>query len=231
MKVQCPHCKSETDVPKLYINTEINCTQCKKCFVAVAYLPAEIRMAAIESVPYLLLCSLLGYPFVAWSYAHGYPVMIKYTIVISALTGLMILGCRSVRRKWPLLRKPAKVVVGLLCLFLLYTYAKNDSYMEHHTEGDYKFYDKYRRWGFPNLIHRSIYFYEDIIAEKKDAFSPFIHWEGPMAARPGQYISKRHGMWEESYVSRDINSNYTKLRWYWYGEEITEGQWLQRTER
>ena len=95
--------------------------------------------------------------------------------------------------------------------------------MEYEEKNGFQIYSKYKRWG-QNLFWQSIYSKENDL---------WYHTEGNYSSRPGTYISKKHGRWEITSWSLS-NPSVTFIiqhKWYWYGEEITEGEWIVRTKK
>ena len=231
MLIQCPKCKARRDIPDEYDGQQVKCIQCKQPFNAtwrpLPIFPSHVQKIITKAFFYVLVAQgLIFYPFLQWEYASSNIIIARYISLLLLLTGLSLIAIRKVESRWPSIRnsksrflqKGFRATICFLCVPLLIYYAKNDYSMEHSQRNGYDIYDKYKLWTHDH-VHRSIY--------SKD-FG--ISWSenGPMATRPGTYESKQHGMWETTSYGKTADSFFQKYIWYWYGEEITEDQWISR---
>ena len=77
--------------------------------------------------------------------------------------------------------------------------------------------DRYRRWG-RRLVYRWVASYDGNTTE--DYWAAF-HSQGRMSAS-----GRPHGPWQMNCY----NPPYAKDVWFWYGEEISEGEWHLRNK-
>jgi hypothetical protein len=76
-------------------------------------------------------------------------------------------------------------------------------------------YIDWRTWPGDSIYYRHFWIHDPNRAT--------VYREGPMSAS-----NKPHGQWTE----KDLDAHPPeRLRWYWYGEEITEGEWHIRADR
>jgi hypothetical protein len=156
-----------------------------------------------------LILGLLGWAiFAAEAHTHAatmdWAVFLNYACLCFSALGLALLITRKMRAAWP---KGSRCLHVLLPVAVVFSWGNLDRY---ETRGKNKeqdlLIDTYTRWG-GTQTYRWILF--------KDAGS----MRGPMTAS-----GKPHGEWE----------HFTGLRvdhvWYWYGQEITEGEWHLRNK-
>ncbi len=108
------------------------------------------------------------------------------------------------------------VTIGTLCLMVatLWLGGKYETFTHHWMAGDRTFYlDTYTRLGLPTLVYREV----------------FNLSGGGSACGPIAGSGKLHGEWTY-YGVFHTSGNIIEHRWYWYGKEITEGEWHLRTK-
>lgn len=156
----------------------------------------------------------------------GFATISHYT-ALGLLTGI---GASWFATKWiPMHRRATIIVAVAVALFL---WGRSDYYIkrwEKFNDGEpTKYSDYYRR--FSNTL-----FYRDIWIELENGSH---HIEGSFSES-----RKPHGHWHESvaddkangykyfdYKEQAIPGWFYKDTWYWYGEEITEGEWHLRNK-
>lgn len=237
MNVLCPDCNKTLSVPDAYIGQKVRCRGCQRDFVAhndnappsnpnpeswLENLRITIRCAS----PYVLVASAVSLPFLNHSYSSGLSVLIAYCILIAALGGALALAKRKLSRPNQHLRKPIFVAACVTACILFYLYAKHDTYMMRQAVDNIDIYDTYTQLGRNHIYRRTYSTLQFPISGPCN-----INIKGPLAARPGSYEAERHGRWETCRWSSDPLYCNTTYVWYWYGEQITEDQWLQRTRR
>jgi hypothetical protein len=165
-----------------------------------------------------------------------------------ALVGAMACVTFSILRRWPAWpRRPVFSVCIACSLLVLGLYARADYYtikwarlfnpetgrtweevQRHWTDKEIKrlwtveykglqrqiYKDTYRRWGRV-LIYKEYSFFEP------GEFGAFAWAEGPVSR------GNIHGEWK--WFEQDGSGGYEERgKWYWYGDEITEGEWHLR---
>ncbi|GAB5404575.1 MAG: hypothetical protein Aurels2KO_28060 [Aureliella sp.] len=103
-------------------------------------------------------------------------------------------------------RKLAGIVAIPLVWFILSLFAK---YEQHWKSGDTTYRDTYRFWT-AGISHRH------------------VSGDGWFANGPMTESGKPHGQWETLYFEPELDS---ESRFYWYGEEVTEGEFHLREKR
>jgi hypothetical protein len=80
------------------------------------------------------------------------------------------------------------------------------------------YWDEYRRPGHV-LVYRRIWYF------KAGQANPSRSTSGPMSRSSPRPTP--HGHWQTVHVDADLPSEH---QWYWYGEEISEGEWHLRMD-
>jgi hypothetical protein len=225
MKTKCPYCAEILKIPNVYQNQTIKCIYCKEDFVPKNYNFFVLLRAKItkKNVPYLGIALIIIYPFVASPYARNLMIFFRYLILHISILSSLILIRRKILQKFPSIKTGSALIIWFFLLFLMFLYAKNDYRMKRQIDEDGTiFYDKFTLWE-----HRIIY--RDILSDPNLKI-PFWSMEGPMASRPGtDDYPQMHGRWETDIFTRnDFSHTY---KWYWYGDEISEGVWISRTKK
>jgi hypothetical protein len=155
------------------------------------------------------LLIIAGIP--AWLFTIGcYPgplILIHYGSLIAVFVGAI----RVCAEKWGQKRALIYKIGMVLSIYLIILYGKHDQYTERWTDQQGNiFHDTVSRFGF-RLIDRDVYF-----KDGGNASGSFV----------GEEESKKHGKW--IYWSAGLRDREEKF--YWYGEEISEGDWYLRNK-
>ncbi len=159
-----------------------------------------MRNASINTV--LVLGGGLGWLFTLQP-KPGPIVLVHYGLLVTAIVGVV----RACAGKWPAYRKWITVggTVAGVCLVILYGH--HDYYEARWiNEQGTKYVDTYHRFS-RNLVHRWLF--------PAGGGSS----DGPMA---GEGTPKPHGMWTH------LGNGGIEYTFYWYGEEVSEGEWHLR---
>jgi len=221
MKTQCPHCRKSFLVPPGYSSITVKCPHCRKAFVPSPFSRLSSLLPFIRRfAPHFAISLIVLYPFTASPYASPETVLLKYLLLTVCFAAIAIILARKLRSLPPILHPLISPLLFISVLLSLYLFAQTDRRMEYRQQGNEEIYDTYKRFGsFP------IYRY---ISERADGkLKSSI--EGPLAARPGSYISRPHGQWEFHFFTNP--PSLSTYGWYWYGETISEDKWLARTKK
>lgn len=227
MKTKCPLCEKIQKIPNIYQKKRIKCINCKEEFSPKNYnFLVKLKDINIKGIlPFLGIALLAIYPFVASPYSKESLIFLRYLIVILSLFSLTFFIKKALLKKFPSIKKPVIIFSFLMPIFLIFLYAKNDYRMEYRIEGDTQYYDKFILWG-NHLIYRSMYSHDP----NNHYAIPSWSMEGPMSSRPNtDDYPKMHGMWENNIWGSD--GFLHRYEWYWYGEEISEHEWIIRLKK
>ena len=108
--------------------------------------------------------------------------------------------------------RQAGVVITAALMFL---FGHFDTYEYRWSDGDFSFNDTYKTWGGQH-VYRSIFDYS-----KDDASG--VRWRSTSGGMAG--TGKPHGKWVTVYYNPEFKIT---TQFYWYGEEISEGEWHLR---
>lgn len=219
----CPFCNSEIRVPVAAVGKSGTCKKCRNKVIV----PKRVSMPAptqptvpvmdprpFESVkrqsPAVPIGSvLLGSGVFGWAWFAAdevYPL--DYAGILIAATGACILLCLVTRFFVALIVASAAFIGGVVW------YASNDLVTDNWSNEQIEYSDRVLRFG--RIIRTRSMVTHNEAGEKA------AQWSGEMSES-----GKPHGKWHityfPSYDSRDL--------WFWYGEEITEGEWHTRTGR
>lgn len=113
----------------------------------------------------------------------------------------------------------AKIAGIVATVAVIYLWGRHDTYERTWTSDTFEYTDTYRRWGHQH-VYRRIEKYEEDQMDKE--FKGLGIWtaRGPIAG-----TGKLHGKWEYIVWKPKIHMETT---FYWYGEEISEGEWHLR---
>jgi hypothetical protein len=145
----------------------------------------------------------------------AYPAIIAASIAITALLA----------RRWS--RRLVFAGTAIVTLVLLVYWGRTDTYTETWVNGTIEYSDKYNRWSRQH-VYRSMLCCE---SEEKARDNPWLldaQWiaEGPIAG-----IGKPHGKWEYTtyfWGREPAQLPRTEFQFYWYGEQVSEGEWHLR---
>lgn len=231
MKTKCPFCQSKFKIPDAYEGRRVKCSVCRKEYIAVGpatnenVVTPKIKPSSKlsflwfhEKYPIFLVLLFLGQVF----FIEDPPPLglLNYLFLSLSLLGCSVLIARFVNHRkqiFPKLTRTGLLLISLLCIWY---YAKNDTYTERIQEDNGTLIiNTHKFWAFPSLIYQWI----SIRGEYLNMTA-----EGPCATRKGSYQTERHGMWNFSSWGQSTNYFKQEYRWYWYGDEITEGEWISR---
>jgi hypothetical protein len=108
-----------------------------------------------------------------------------------------------------------------------------DTYQSKWRNETVQYIDTHHRWS-QNLIRRKMGFYNTAEAAKQDTlgYKEEFSLAGPMAG-----TGKPHGQWSWTLGLEHRSDAYKshqpteKTNFYWYGDEISEGEWHLRNRR
>ncbi|MEM7559645.1 MAG: hypothetical protein AAF394_11030 [Planctomycetota bacterium] len=113
----------------------------------------------------------------------------------------------------------------LVFLGLIVLYARIDNYTKEWRKDDSRYVDYYNRWT-GNCVYRVVTVYETIAAAEADEIlETYQTSEGPLSSS-----GRPHGRWKHLLHSNHDVGRMPRLwdEYYWYGEEVTEGDWHLR---
>jgi len=156
---------------------------------------------------------IIGLGLFAWLYfsvvnSQNLPLFCYPSIALAGVGGTVILSRRSGPRtaKW----------IGIpITLAAVVAWGYFDTYESTWHNENVRFTDTYSRWG-GNLVYRDLDIFENEARQGLPVFSE----EGPMAG-----TGRPHGEWKVMIWKPDLRS---ETQFYWYGEEIDEGEWYLR---
>ena len=175
--------------------------------------------------PYLaiFMAALAVLKFIGGQYASVFSVLLAYFSVSAGCLGASTLAMR----KYPKYKIHIKIAGYVLTVLAVTTYGYCDYRIEKFEKYGNRYWDKYSRW-----TNKHFYRYVHL----KNGGSA----KGPVAGTPEHGYIKQHGKWETFVPSpRDENGNryypdwYRPVvyEWFWYGERITEAQWLDKSQK
>ncbi|HZZ28448.1 MAG TPA: hypothetical protein VFE46_10645 [Pirellulales bacterium] len=138
---------------------------------------------------------------------------IDLTLISSAMIGWFN---RKLSIRW------TRYIVAVLTVVTLFWWAAHDTYVDRWTSKDDTDYaDTYKHWSGDFIYRRTSHFHKGDSTFLNESY--FWSSEGPMAG-----TGKPHGHW----ITEKLGDNtpYHKDEFYWYGEEISEGQWYMRNK-
>lgn len=145
---------------------------------------------------------------------HGGRAMLCYPLIALAVTGATVISIRRHRLPW------LKWVGIALTVALLYWWGAQDTYDERWWKGNTRFTDTFTRWG-DRPVRREVYFFDsDEDAKRQSLLADSAR--GPLAG-----TGKPHGRWELTFWKPDYRH---ETKFYWYGEQISEGEWHLRNK-
>lgn len=113
-------------------------------------------------------------------------------------------------------------IAGLTGGALLKFFSPHDNHSQHtwtNEDGD-TYVDTYTKSNI-HLIYRQYY--------KNSPQHEYA--EGPFAYREGSNEPKQHGQWKNfGFVDYPVCKYAEFYEWFWYGDKITEEQWILRTK-
>lgn len=187
---------------------------------------AAVRHWAKEAWPVAALVLSVGLSILA-----GEPRFwaLAYVAIILSLWG----ATELVSRRFPTRRTWTCLAGTMLIAFALFTWGRIDTYKDEWASDTARFTETFHRWTGRH-VYRQVdhYLTAEECAKDKWGFDPDSTSEGPMAG-----TGRPHGMWKRT-VGLKHWAEYTKSHlpitqttFYWYGDEITEGEWHLRNDR
>lgn len=157
-----------------------------------------------------IVLGLLGWLCSASSMSRSVPLLCYPSIALIG-AGITANSMRKYAWRW------TKLTGLLITIAAIYLWGRYDTYDESWSKDNVRYTDTYTRWGHQH-IYRDLDAYETpVTAEKWSDRVWSAH--GPIAG-----TGKFHGEW--TYIDwRDFR---TESKFYWYGEEISEGEWHLR---
>jgi hypothetical protein len=149
-----------------------------------------------------------GWLFFSIADSQDLPLYCYPSIALAGAGATVIFARRSGIRK-------AKWIGVLLTLAAVFAWGYFDTYERTWHNDNVRFRDTYSRWG-GNLVYRDLEIFENDARQGL----PVVSEEGPMAG-----TGRPHGAWEVTIRKPDLR---IKTQFYWYGEEIEEGEWYLR---
>lgn len=145
---------------------------------------------------------------------RGGRAILCYPFLALACAGVVGFVVRRFDRWWV-----SYLGAGLAVLVLVW-WGSVDTYTTKWHRGFNRYRDTFTRWG-DRIIYRDI----DFCDSPEDAAKFFSI--SPSACGPMAGTGKPHGQWRYDYGSPDWRS---ETKFYWYGEEISEGEWHLRNK-
>lgn len=141
---------------------------------------------------------------------RGGRAILCYPFLALACAGVVGFAVRRFDRWW------VRYAGAALAALVLVWWGSVDTYTERWHNGSAKLTDTYRRLG-NRPIHRLIYFYD---SSEESPLVPSA--EGPLAG-----TGKPHGQWRYTTWEPEFS---VRSKFYWYGEEVSEGEWHLRNK-
>lgn len=255
--VTCPNCSARGKAPDKLRGKRVKCSRCQTLINVSTFVPADdppdeeppdepepeserlpLPAASADEDPMRAVRPRRNYARILAGEVWGYRTGIARTalVVTCVLATIYALGCRFMTRDWWLIGHVSIIAaVASIGLFLRTIYPwrwiwlgpltfaiaiglvvlnhETATYTSHwENEEKVSFKDEYFRGAeFP--------FYRSASKLTDDEF-----WtaEGPMSDS-----GRMHGKWTFWNLRNDAR---TQPKWYWYGEEITEGEWHLRNK-
>ena len=158
--------------------------------------------------------SMIGVGLLGWLFTlqqePGIASSLHYGFLILALAGFYMIGVNKLPKDLKY-KKYLKILFIVIGFYLISWYKKHDYYQIRWTneKGD-EYLDTYKRSNSKDVQERSVSF-----KNGDSARGSFVN----------ETEMKKHGRW--IYVGADYHVEY---EYYWYGEEISEGEWFLRNK-
>lgn len=210
---KCPKCGARLTVPAIEAESPINIDTGKEGNATNDATLSSKKMIwsepAFLEFPWLVLFGVIG--LVAWvATLRTQPsplVLVHYGGLVLACCGFI----RLVSYRWQWL--PTKACTIVLVVSVVSLWSRFDTYVDRWTsKNDLKYRDTVCRWSH-RVTYRSVFY---------DHNGTIWSLSGPIAGS-----GVKHGEWSYYELSPTWYSSKT---WYWYGQEISEGEWHLRNK-
>ena len=208
----CPFCESEIRVPVAAAGKSGTCKKCRNKVIVPSRSPMVAAPIVAEkqnslAIP-LASCVASGSAIIWAVCAEANLTPWDYLAIILSSVGL----CALI---WMIRSAAWAVPVSILMLVGWWAaYAAMDTRTERWKNDNFEYVDVYSRWGHVHKTRRMT----------------ILDDEGKLQSMSSGAMSesgKPHGKWHLTlFPSFDSSDS-----WYWYGEEITEGEWHTRSGR
>jgi hypothetical protein len=122
-------------------------------------------------------------------------------------------------------QRPWRIIaaVSVVAAYWIYCKVDGDTYRTHYTDPQGNSVDEVRMsWG-DRPAWRSIHEKVLKLGDDDDIFR-WSHREGPLSPS-----GREHGKWTWRYATGPA-TGWERTYWYWYGDEVTEGEWMLRSK-
>lgn len=223
-KVLCP-CGAKLNVKDELSGKQGKCPSCKRNLNLLPHnsaprptnpLPSGIDAATTwlgKTWPtWAIVLGLLGWLVFANSMSRAVPLL-SYPCIAFVGAGITARCTRKYTWRW------TKLTGILLTVTAVYLWGRYDTYNSEWVHDNVRYTDTYKRWGGQH-IYRVLHAFETPEAAAEWRGIPNWSARGPITE-----TGKVHGKWSYTYWKPDF---HIETKFFWYGEEISEGEWHLR---
>jgi hypothetical protein len=177
--------------------------------------PSPFTLVSIRPWPSYVLVGA----FVMWCLASNSPQPVGTLCYLAIILFTTAVAAMVWRRSPTLSTSLVVATSGFFAILAIYAFAQIDTYEEHFDEGEIAGNVTYEFW-----TNQPVREYARIYADDSKA-DLVVTREGPLSGDPREW----HGKWDFTFWDpADIR---WESRYYWYGEEVSQGEWQLRNRQ